>query len=71
MIFYSLFSVLNICSIRYPPYDDKTFGWIRWLMGAKEQSYNNLSDYTSLLVSIPVAVVRKVSGILAASLYSK
>ena len=39
-------------------------------MGAKEQSYNKLSDYPSLLVSIPVAVVRKV-GILAASLYSK
>lgn len=70
MILCSLFSVLNICSIRYPPYDDKTFGWIRWLIGAKEQSYNNLSDYPSLLVSIPVAVVRKV-GILAASLYSK
>lgn len=70
MILYSLFSVLNICSIRYPPYDDKTFGWIRWLMGAKEQSYNKLSDYPSLLVSIPVAVVRNV-GILAASLSSK
>lgn len=38
-------------------------------MAAKEQSYNKLSDYPSLLVSIPVAVVRKV-GILAASLYS-
>ncbi|XP_029181885.2 aldehyde dehydrogenase, dimeric NADP-preferring-like [Acropora muricata] len=56
-------SLESLNGIRYPPYDDKTFGWIRWLMGAKEQSYNKLSDYPSLLVSIPVAVVRKVIGL--------
>lgn len=62
--FDSLFPILylNICSIRYPPCDDKTFCWIRWLMGSKEQSYKKLSDYPPPLVSIPVSVaVRQVS----------
>lgn len=49
-----------IFSIRYPPYEEKRFAWIRWLVEAKEQSYTNLSDLPPLLLSVPVTLIRKV-----------
>ena len=50
----------SIFSIRYPPYEEKRFSWIRWLVETKEQSYNKLSDLPPLLLSIPVTLIRKV-----------
>jgi len=53
----------SLNSIRYPPYEEKRFAWIRWLVETKEQSFNNLSDLPPLLVSIPVALIRKLIGL--------
>lgn len=50
-------------SIRYPPYEEKRLAWIRWLIEAKEQSYEKLSDIAPLLFSIPLAMVHKVIGL--------
>ena len=49
-----------IFSLRYPPYEEKRFAWIRWLMSSKENSIKSLSDVPPLLLSIPVAIIRKV-----------
>ena len=46
--------------MRYPPYEEKRFGWLRWLIEAKEQSYDKLSDVPPLLLSIPVTLIQKV-----------
>jgi len=48
--------------MRYPPYEEKRFAWLRWLIEVKEQSYDKLSDIPPLLISIPVALIHKVGG---------
>lgn len=53
----------SINSLRYPPYEEKRFAWIRWLMSSKENSIKSLSDVPPLLLSIPVAIIRKVFGL--------
>lgn len=50
-------------SMRYPPYEEKRFAWLRWLIEVKEQSYDKLSDIPPLLFSIPVALIHKVVGL--------
>ncbi|XP_020612659.1 fatty aldehyde dehydrogenase-like [Orbicella faveolata] len=50
-------------SMRYPPYEEKRFAWLRWLIEDKEQSYDKLSDIPPLLLSIPVALIHKVVGL--------
>ncbi|KAJ7372496.1 Aldehyde dehydrogenase 3 member B1 [Desmophyllum pertusum] len=42
-------SMESFNSMRYPPYEEKRFGWLRWLIEAKEQSYDKLSDVPPLL----------------------
>ncbi|KAL9979597.1 hypothetical protein ACROYT_G017278 [Oculina patagonica] len=53
----------SLNSMRYPPYEEKRLGWLRWLIEVKEQSYDKLSDIPPLLLSIPVAIVQKVVGL--------
>ena len=47
-------------SMRYPPYEEKRLGWLRWLVEVKEQSYDKISDIPPLLLSIPVNIIQKV-----------
>ncbi|XP_068725060.1 aldehyde dehydrogenase, dimeric NADP-preferring-like [Montipora capricornis] len=53
----------SLNSLRYPPYKQQNFEWLRWLTEIKERTYNKLSDIPPLLVSVPVALVRKIVGL--------
>lgn len=53
----------SLNSLRYPPYEEKSYNWVRWLTEVKEQTYSKLSDIPPLLVSVPVTMVRKIIGL--------
>lgn len=56
-------SMESFNSIRYPPYEEQRFAWIRWLVETKEQTCNKLSDLPPILLSIPVTFIRKFLGL--------